>query len=103
MFFLPQDGLVLVIGCVFKIEDTTIPCGQIFYYVFTAVPLRLIFALLVAMLLKPPTRATSIYTGIYYLPSLIGGSVAVAIMWRQIFGVDGLINFILKNVGIGKE
>lgn len=71
-----------------------------FYYVFTAVPLRLIFALLVAMLLKPPTRATSIYTGIYYLPSLIGGSVAVAIMWRQIFGVDGLINFILKNVGI---
>ena len=71
-----------------------------FYYVFAAVPLRLIFALLIAMLLKPPTRMTSIYTGIYYLPSLIGGSVAVAIMWRQIFGIDGLINFILKNVGI---
>jgi len=71
-----------------------------FYYVFAAVPLRLIFALLIAMLLKPPTRITSIYTGIYYLPSLIGGSVAVAIMWRQIFGMDGLINFILNNVGI---
>ncbi|HOL55701.1 MAG TPA: sugar ABC transporter permease [bacterium] len=71
-----------------------------FYYVFTAVPLRLIFALLVAMLLKPSTRLAGLYRGIYYLPSLIGGSVAVAVVWRQVFGSEGLINFILGMMGI---
>lgn len=71
-----------------------------FYYVFTAVPLRLIFALLIAMLLKPSTRLANIYRGIYYLPSLIGGSVAIAVVWRQVFGLEGLINFILSILGI---
>ena len=71
-----------------------------FYYVFTAVPLRLAFALLIALLLKPTTRLTSLFRSIYYLPSLIGGSVAIAIMWRQIFGLDGLVNFLLRLVGI---
>lgn len=71
-----------------------------FYYVFTAVPLRLVFALLVAMLLKPSTRLSSIYRGIYYLPSLIGGSVAIAVVWRQVFGLEGLINFILGSIGL---
>lgn len=71
-----------------------------FYYVFTAVPLRLIFALVVAMLLKPSTRLSSLYRGIYYLPSLIGGSVAIAVVWRQVFGSEGLINFLLGLIGI---
>ncbi|PAD21751.1 carbohydrate ABC transporter permease [Terribacillus saccharophilus] len=69
-------------------------------YVFAGVPLRLAFALLVAMLLNVGSRAVGWYRTLYYLPSLIGGSVAVAIMWRNIFGDDGIVNIALKSMGI---
>ncbi len=66
-----------------------------FYYAFLAIPLRLIFALAVAMLLNTNRRGVAGYRAAYYAPSIIGGSVAVAVMWREIFGSDGLINAIL--------
>jgi multiple sugar transport system permease protein len=61
-------------------------------YVFAAVPLRLIFALAVAMLLNAKRRGVFLYRAAYYAPSIVGGSVAIAVMWRQIFGADGLVN-----------
>ena len=70
-----------------------------FYYVFTAVPLRLVTALAVAMLLQKSTKLISVSRAVYYLPSIVGGSVAVAVMWRQIFGRAGLVNALLKFVG----
>ncbi len=63
-----------------------------FRYVFLAVPLRLMFALFVAMLLNTKRRGVSGYRAAYYAPSIVGGSVAVAVMWREIFGTNGLIN-----------
>lgn len=66
-----------------------------FYYVFTAVPLRLLVALGVAMLLNRGRRLVGVYRAAYYAPSIVGGSVAIAVMWRQIFGVDGLVNYAL--------
>lgn len=66
-----------------------------FFYAFTAIPLRLIFALAVAMLLNTNRRMVAGYRAAYYAPSIVGGSVAVAVMWREIFGRDGLINAIL--------
>ncbi|MFC4404884.1 carbohydrate ABC transporter permease [Gracilibacillus xinjiangensis] len=71
-----------------------------FIYVFAGVPLRLAFALIVAMLLNTASRAVGLYRTMYYLPSLIGGSVAVAIMWRQIFGDEGIVNLALGFIGI---
>jgi multiple sugar transport system permease protein len=71
-----------------------------FYYVFTAVPLRLLAALAVAMLLTRGRRLLSLYRAAYYAPSIVGGSVAVAVMWRQVFGTDGLVNFLLATFGI---
>ncbi len=71
-----------------------------FTYVFASVPLRLIFALFVAMILNTATRAVGLYRSAFYLPSLIGGSVAVAIMWQQIFGDKGLVNSALSLFGI---
>jgi multiple sugar transport system permease protein len=71
-----------------------------FFYVFTAIPLRLIFALLVAMLLNNSHRLTPIFRAAFYAPSIIGGSIAVAVMWREIFGKAGLINFLLAFLGI---
>ncbi|MFI7638077.1 carbohydrate ABC transporter permease [Nonomuraea sp. NPDC049400] len=69
-------------------------------YVVFSVPLSGAFALLVAVLLNRPMRGVGVYRAAYYLPSLLGGSVAVAILWRQIFGADGLINDALRYFGI---
>ena len=66
-----------------------------FFYAFLAIPLRLVFALAVAMLLNTNRRMVSSYRAAYYAPSIVGGSVAVAVMWREIFGTDGLINAVL--------
>ena len=63
-----------------------------FKYVLVAIPLRLIFALSVAMLLNTKRRGVYWYRAAFYIPSVIGGSVAVAVMWRQLFGADGLVN-----------
>lgn len=69
-------------------------------YVFVGAPLQLMFALAVAVLLNRGIRALRVYRAIYYVPSLFGGSVAVAILWRQIFGGDGLVNQFLAVFGI---
>lgn len=69
-------------------------------YVFVSVPLQLAFALLVAMALNRGIKGLAIYRSIYYIPSLIGGSVAIAILWRQMFGQTGLVNQVLALVGI---
>ncbi|MDO5423216.1 MAG: sugar ABC transporter permease [Eubacteriales bacterium] len=64
------------------------------FYAVVSVPLRVLFALLVALLLLRDTKATPIYRAMYYLPSLLGASVAVAILWKQVFAYDGLVNAI---------
>lgn len=70
------------------------------HYVFTAIPLRLLFALLVAMLLNTPRRLVPTYRAMYYAPSIVGGSIAVAVMWGQVFGKTGLVNYVLAGFGI---
>lgn len=74
--------------------------GVTFYYAFVSVPLRLVMALAVAMVLQKTTRATSVYRAVYYLPSIIGGSVAVAILWKRMFATEGVINAVLASIGL---
>ncbi|WP_199613679.1 carbohydrate ABC transporter permease [Paenibacillus alkalitolerans] len=69
-----------------------------FLYVFTSVPLRLLFALFVAILLNKGLRGLGIYRTVYYIPSLLGGSVAIAVLWRKIFGGNGVVNAILLEL-----
>lgn len=71
-----------------------------FLFVFIAVPLKLLFALLVALLLNRETRPAGVYRSLYYLPSLVGGSVVVAVLWKEIFGLHGAVNSLLGAVGI---
>jgi multiple sugar transport system permease protein len=71
-----------------------------FTYVLISVPLQLAFALLLAVVLDKGIRGLTVYRAVYYLPSLLGASVAVAILWRQIFGTNGLVNQALNAVGI---
>jgi len=74
-----------------------------FYYVFVAVPLRLIFALMIAMLLTYKSKMTALYRAIYYIPSMMGGSVAVAVLWRRLFDIEGVVNSLLAFLGIPSE
>ena len=71
-----------------------------FTFVAFAVPAKLVFALAVAMVLDKGIRAIGIYRALFYLPSILGGSIAVAILWRQLFNADGVVNSILALLGI---
>jgi multiple sugar transport system permease protein len=71
-----------------------------FYYVFVSVPLKVAFALLVAMLLNHGAKAYNLYRSVYYLPSMIGGSIAVSMMWRELFATNGAINTFLGIIGL---
>jgi multiple sugar transport system permease protein len=69
-------------------------------YVVTSVPLKLALALLVAVALNRGLTALGFYRSVFYLPSLLGASVAVSVMWRQIFSQQGLLNEFLSWFGI---
>lgn len=77
--------------------------GVTLRYVLVSVPLQLGFALLLAVTLNRGLRGLPFYRGAYYLPSLLGTSVAVAILWREVFGHSGLINQVLQRFGIEGE
>lgn len=71
-----------------------------FLYVFLSVPLKLAVALLLAMALNRNIRGISLYRTAIYFPSIIGASVAISIVWSNLFGNEGLINQLLAVVGI---
>ena len=71
-------------------------------YVVTSVPTKLIFALFVAYLLTQGRRGVTFNRSLYYVPSLIGGSIAVALVWKTIFSRKGLANTILASLGLQK-
>jgi multiple sugar transport system permease protein len=70
-----------------------------FTYVFASVPLKLVVALAVAMLMNQKLRGVSFYRAVYYIPTLLGGSVAIAVLWRKLFEKDGLVNGLLGTLG----
>jgi len=69
-------------------------------YVLVSTPIQLAVALGLAVVLDRGLRGLAIYRSIFYLPSLLGSSVAVAVLWKRIFGVDGLVNQFLAVFGI---
>jgi multiple sugar transport system permease protein len=71
-----------------------------FLYTFISVPASLAVALMVAMVLNKGIRGLSVYRAVFYLPSLLGGSVAIVILWRHIFGAEGIVNDFLGWFGI---
>lgn len=69
-------------------------------YVVISTPIVLAFALLIAVLLNKGMRALGLFRAVYYVPSLIGGSVAVAILWQYIFGEQGSFNQLMAVFGL---
>ena len=71
-----------------------------FTYLLVSVPLVQVFALFLATVLNRGIRGLTVYRALFYVPSLIGGSVAIAILWRFLFQSDGLLNNFLTSIGI---
>ncbi len=69
-------------------------------YVALSVPLKLLAALGLALLLNQGVKGLSLYRALLYLPSLLGASVAVALLWHRMFEGGGLVNHILARIGI---
>ncbi len=69
-------------------------------FALIAVPLKLAAALGVALLLNRGLRGIAWFRGLFYLPSLLGGSVALAIVWRSMFNREGAFNSFLALFGI---
>jgi len=69
-------------------------------YVALSVPIELVASLGLAMVLNRGIKALALYRAVFYVPSLLGGSVAIAILWRQVFGPGGLFDEGLRALGI---
>jgi multiple sugar transport system permease protein len=100
-------------GSAFGISEFTASTGEVmrvdpyylkslsvtFTYVFVSVPLKMVFALAVAMLLNQKLRGVPFYRAVYYIPTLLGGSIAIAVLWRKLFEKSGLVNQALAAIG----
>lgn len=72
-------------------------------YVLMAVPGRVMFALLVALLLNVEIKGINFFRTVYYLPSIFGSSVAISIVWRFMFQKQGMVNELLGLIGVPGE
>jgi len=71
-------------------------------YVLITVPLKLVFALFIAFVLNFKLRGINFFRTAYYLPSILGGSVAIAVVWRYVYAGDG-DNKVLTGTGTVKD
>jgi oligogalacturonide transport system permease protein len=69
-------------------------------YVVITVPLKLVFSLFIAFVLNFKLRGIGFYRTAYYIPSILGGNIAVAVLWKFLFANNGLINQFLGVLGI---
>lgn len=111
--FIGLGNYMKMFGSIFGISEFTASTGEVmrvdpyymkslsvtFTYVFVSVPLKLVFALAIALLMSQKIRGVSFYRAVYYIPTLLGGSIAIAVLWRKLFEKDGLINDVLSAIG----
>lgn len=83
-----------------KDPDFTRSLKVTFQYVLLSVPLKLAFALLVALVLNLPAKGMSIFRTLYYLPSILGGSIAVSVLWKFLFMREGIVNKMFLGLGL---
>jgi multiple sugar transport system permease protein len=107
------SNYVKMFGSVVGLSEFTTPNGEVmrvdpyymkslsvtFNYVFVSVPLKLVFALAIAVLMNQKLRGVPFYRAVYYIPTLLGGSIAIAVLWRKLFEKNGLVNEVLIALG----
>ncbi|WP_395704234.1 carbohydrate ABC transporter permease [Aquabacterium sp.] len=93
-------GLANYVEIVAKDQVFRQSLGVTLLFVGLAVPLRVGFALFIAHVLNFKLRGINFFRSAFYLPSILGGSIAVAVLWRFIFSQRGLVNLVLAKIGI---
>jgi multiple sugar transport system permease protein len=69
------------------------------YYTLLSVPLGIFFGLMLAVLLNQRVPALGVFRTLYYLPALLGGSVAVALLFSWLLNPQfGAINLIIRTL-----
>ena len=71
-----------------------------FRYAFMTVPLKLVVALFIAYILNFKIKGVNFFRTAYYIPSILGGSVAISVLWKALFKDGGLIQSFLAIIGI---
>ena len=84
---------------IFTDEDIVRAFLVTFKYAIFDVPLKLAFALFIAYILNFKLKGVNFFRTAYYIPSILGGSIAIAILWRAVFNTDGLINTVVTMFG----
>ncbi|MGM0126111.1 oligogalacturonide transport system permease [Enterococcus sp. AZ194] len=71
-----------------------------FKYALLTVPAALVFALLIAVILNFKLKGINFFRTAYYIPSILGGNVAISVIWKFLFTGDGLVNQAVGIFGI---
>ena len=69
-------------------------------FVFIGTPVVLVVAFFIAYVLNFKLKGVNLFRTAYYIPSILGGNVAVAILWLQMFRNNGLVNAALGLFGV---
>lgn len=85
---------------IFTTPKITKALGVTFKYSFMTVPLKLVAALFIAYILNFKIKGVNFFRTAYYIPSILGGSVAIAVLWKAVFKDDGLLNTALLFFGV---
>ncbi|MCD8221629.1 MAG: sugar ABC transporter permease [Clostridiales bacterium] len=85
---------------IFTDEDIVRAFLVTFKYAIFDVPLKLVFALFIAYILNFKLKGVNLFRTAYYIPSILGGSIAIAILWRAVWNTEGLVNTVLGMFGV---
>lgn len=69
-------------------------------YVLIAVPCKIAFALMIAVILNQKIKGINLFRTLYYIPSILGGSVSIAVLWKYLFMNQGVVNNLLRSIGL---
>lgn len=100
MFQLDFVGLKNYMEIFTKDKQALSSLGKTLIYTGVSVPLKLFVALITALMLDKIRRGRTVFYTVFYLPSILGSSVALAILWKYLFKKDGLVNLLLGAVGV---
>lgn len=72
-------------------------------YVLIGTPAVIIVSFAVAAILNFKLKGVNFFRTAYYIPSILGGNVAVSILWTMLFDVNGLVNMVLSVFTLGND
>jgi multiple sugar transport system permease protein len=59
----------------------------------------MVLSIIVSILMNQKVKGIAVYRTLYYLPSVIGSGVAMAVLWKWIFNADsGVLNYLISIV-----